>query len=67
MMKLKNVKDWKTTVLAVTSGAIMLAGVLWPEKIDPETGEEIKLAVAELATGIGMVIAVITGLLAKDE
>lgn len=66
-MKLSNVKDWKTTVMAIASGAIMLAGVLWPETIDAETGEAVKAAVAELATGIGMAIAVVTGILAKDK
>ena len=66
-MKLKNAKDWRTTLMAVIGGALMLAGILWPDTIDATTGEVIKEASMEILTGIGGLITVITGILAKDK
>lgn len=65
-MKLSNVKDWKTTVMAIIGGGLMLAGILWPDTINADTGETIKEATQEILTGVGGLITVITGLLAKD-
>ena len=66
-MKLSNIKDWKTTTMAIVAGVIMLLGVFMPDKIDAETGETIKTAMNEILTGVGTLIAVITGILAKDK
>ena len=59
-------KDWKTTVAGVLAAALVVAGMFWPEKVDPETQEIIKTAVGELMAGVGALVAVITGWLAKD-
>jgi len=63
---LKNVKDWRTTVAGVIAGALVIAGVLYPEQIDPEAQVAVNTAVAEILSGVGALVAVITGLLAKD-
>ena len=63
---IKNVKDWRTTVAGVIAGALVIAGVLYPEQIDPETQVAVNTAVAEILSGVGALVAVITGLLAKD-
>ncbi len=44
----------------------MIAGIIWPEKIDTETGEVIKTSVDEIVTGIGALIPIIAALFARD-
>ena len=63
---LKNARDWKTTVAGVIAGALVIAGVLYPDKFDPETQATVNAAAAQIMTGAGALIAVISGLLAKD-
>ena len=37
-MGLKNIKrDWKTTVAAIIGGALMLAGLFWPDAVDADS------------------------------
>ena len=62
----KNAKDWKTTVAGIVAALLVIAGVLYPEKIDPTTQVAINTALAEILTGVGALVAVIAGLLAKD-
>lgn len=66
-MKLKNIKSVKTTVMAIVGGLLMIAGILWPDKIDAETGEIIKTSIDEIVTGVGAIMPVIAALFAKDE
>ena len=66
-MKLANLKDWKTTVLAVIGAVLVIAGMVWPEKVDVTTQEVIKSAVNEIVIGLGTLIAVIPGLFGKGE
>ena len=61
-----NAKDWKTTVLGVISGALVLAGVLWPDALDADTQLAVSTAFSQVLTGIGGLLAVWTGLRAKD-
>jgi len=61
-----NAKDWKTTLLGIVAGVVMVAGILWPDKLDVETQTVVNTAVGEIVSGIGAIIAVITGLRAKD-
>jgi len=61
-----NAKDWKTTLLGIVAGIVMVAGILWPDKIDAETGATINTAIGEIVSGVGAIIAVVTGLRAKD-
>jgi len=67
-MNLKNVKkDWKTSLAAVIGGLIILAGLVWPDTINAETGEAINAASGQIIVGIGSLITIITGLVAKDK
>lgn len=67
LLKGKNAKDWKTTTIAIISGLVMLAGIFWPDKVDPETGETINLAVQQIVTGIGSLVLVITGIFGSKD
>lgn len=66
-MKLSNVKDWKTTVVALVGGIIVIAGIVWPDKVSPETGEILKEASTEVIIGIGAIISALSGILGKDK
>lgn len=59
-------KDWKTTLGVVIGALVVVAGLVWPEKLDAETQEVIKTAFNEILVGVGTLISVITGILAKD-
>ena len=59
-------KDWKTTVGVIIGSLLVVAGLVWPEKIDPDTQLEIQTALNEILTGIGVLINLITGWVAKD-
>ncbi len=61
-----NPKDLKTTILGIIAGIVMVAGILWPDRLDPETQVVVNTAVGQVVSGIGALIAVITGLIAKD-
>jgi len=68
-MKLKNLnfgKDWKTTVTAIVGGMLVLAGILWPSKIDPETQASANTAIAQVLAGVGTLVALIAGLFGSD-
>lgn len=67
IFKGKNVKDWKTTVLAILGGVLMIAGILYPEKINPETQEIIKDSVGEIITGIGALIPILVGIFGSKD
>lgn len=53
-------------MLGIVAGVVMVAGILWPDKLDVETQTVVNTAVGEIVSGIGAIIAVITGLRAKD-
>ena len=63
---LKNVKNWRTTIAGIVAGILVIIGVLYPEKIDPETQIAVNAAVGEILSGVGAIIAIISGLTAKD-
>lgn len=65
-MKL-NVTDWKTTALGIFAGLMVILGILLPEKFDPETQATVNTALSQIVTGVGALVAVIAGLLAKDK
>lgn len=62
----KNVKDWKTTVMGIIGGVILIAGIFWPDKMDADTGEVIKTAVNEIIVGVGALIPIIVAIFGKD-
>ena len=66
MMKINWKKDWATTVGAIVGTILVVAGFLWPEKVDLDTQEIIKSATNEIIVGVGALINIITGWLAKD-
>lgn len=59
-------KNWKTTAAAVVAAILVMLGMFLPDKIDPDTQAVINTAVGQILTGVGALIAVITGILAKD-
>lgn len=66
-LKAKNAKDWKTTLMSVVGGVVMLAGILWPEKINPETQEVIKSSFNEIIIGVGALIPIIVGIFGSKD
>ena len=65
-LSVKNAKDWKTTILGIIGAIIMIAGIMWPDKISAETGEVITTAVNEIIIGVGALIPVIVAIFGKD-
>jgi hypothetical protein len=59
-------KNWKTTVAGIVAAGLMVAALVWPEKVDFETQEVIKSAVNEILGAAGALVTVIAGWLAKD-
>jgi len=59
-------KNWKTTIGGVIAAVLMVAGIVWPGTVDPESQVEAQAAVALVLEGAGALVAVITGWLAKD-
>ena len=59
-------KDWKTTVGSIVGVALMAAGIIWPDKVDPESQVAANAAIALVLQGIGGLVVVITGWFAKD-
>lgn len=67
-MNLRNAnfkKDWKSTVLSIVGGLLIIAGMVWPDKIDAETQASVNNAVVQIVTGLGGLIAVISGLFSQ--
>jgi len=62
MFKLSNAKSWKTTVLAIVGGIVVLAGIIWPDKVDAATGQAVNEAIGQIVMGIGSLIVVLTGI-----
>ena len=59
-------KNWVTTVGGIVSGLLIVAGIVWPGKVDPETQVATQAAVAVILEGVGALVAILTGLFAKD-
>jgi hypothetical protein len=59
MLRQKNVKDWKTTTMGIIGAILVIAGLVWPEKVDPQTQEIIRTSVNEILVGVGALIPVI--------
>lgn len=59
-------KNWRTTVAGFVAAALIVAALVWPEKVDFDTQEIIKSAINEILGGVGALVAVIAGWLAKD-
>jgi hypothetical protein len=59
-------KNWKTTVGVVFGAILVVVGLVLPDQVDPETQEVLRVAFAEVLSGVGVLISTITGILAKD-
>ena len=67
IFKLKNFSDWKTTILTIVGGALLVVGVLWPDKFNEATKETLLEGVDQILIGLGAIIPIIVGLFgAKD-
>lgn len=60
-------KDWKTTVGGVVGALLIVLGMFWPDKVDPETQATINTAVAGLLSSLGTLIAALTLIFSKDS
>ncbi len=58
-------KNWKTTLGGVFAALFVVLGVFIPE-VDPETQIAANLAIGQILTGVGALIAILTGWFAKD-
>jgi hypothetical protein len=58
-------KNWKTTIGGVFAALLVVLGIFIPD-IDPETQVAANAAVGQILTGVGALIALITGWFAKD-
>lgn len=59
-------KNWRTTAAGIVSAALVIAALVWPEKVDFDTQEIIRTATNELFGAAAALIAVVAGWLAKD-
>ena len=65
-LSVKNAKDWRTTVMGIVAGIILLAGIFWPDKINAETGQVITTALNEILIGVSAIVGIIVSILGKD-
>jgi hypothetical protein len=60
MFKLNNFKQFKTTIIAIIGAILMVIGALYPDQVTPDNSEAIRIAVNEILTGLGALIATLT-------
>lgn len=60
MFKFKNFSQIKTTILAILGGVLVVAGLLWPDKINVENSEAINTYVDQILIAIGGLIETLT-------
>lgn len=67
MFKLKNAKDWKTSVMAILGAVLFIVGTFYPDKLDPETQTGIVDNVGVILQAVGALIPILVGVFgAKD-
>ena len=66
-MKARILGNWVTTVTAVIGALLMVLGVFFPDKIDPDTQEAIRSATGQILVGVGGLVAVLSGIFGKDK
>lgn len=59
-------KNWKTTLGVVIGSLLVVAGLVWPETVNEEAQGVIREALNEILIGVGALIDLVTGWLAKD-
>jgi hypothetical protein len=67
IFKAKNAKDWKTTVLTIIGGLVMLAGILYPDKVTDDVKEGILSSTGSIITGIGALIPILVGIFGSKD
>jgi len=65
--KAKNAKDWKTTLISVVGAGVVLAGIVWPDKINSETQDVIKANLDVIIIGVGTLITVFVGIFGAND
>ena len=65
-MRTRIVKNWRTTIAGVIAAALVILGILYPDKVDPDNQEVLNAAVGQIIAGAGVIVAFITNLFAKD-
>ncbi|MCK5641784.1 MAG: hypothetical protein KAJ19_13360 [Gammaproteobacteria bacterium] len=55
-----------TTIAGIIGGVLIVLGLVWPDKLDPDTQAVINTAVNEILIGVGGLIEVITAMFSKD-
>ena len=58
-------KNWKTSLAGFFAALFVVVGIFIPD-IDPETQIAANVAVGQVLTGVGALIAILTGWFAKD-
>lgn len=67
MFKLSNTKEWKTTVITIIGGFLMVLSIFMPDKFTTEANETILEGFDQIILGVGALITVFTGIFgAKD-
>lgn len=67
IFKLRNLTHWRTSIMGIIGGVLIIAGVLYPDKIDPETQETIKSSVNEILISIGALIPIISAIFGSKD
>lgn len=62
-----NSKDWKTTVLAILGGVLMIIGILYPETLPGEQQNVIIENVDKILIGVGALIPIIVGIFGSKD
>lgn len=67
IFKLKNVTHWKTSVIGIIGAALVIAGIFYPDKLDPETQEVIITEVNQMLIAIGALIPIIAAIFGSKD
>lgn len=67
MFKFKNFKELKTTILSIVAGVIIVAGILWPDRVTEADSEAINVALEQVLIGIGALIGTLSGIFAAKD
>lgn len=59
-------KNWKTSVAAILGALLMVVGIFFPDQVDPDTQLVVQAAAGEIMSGVGAIIAVLSGIFGKD-
>lgn len=67
IFKFKNIKDWKTSIIGILGGLLIIAGIFYPDKLDPETQEIIMTEINQMLIAIGALIPIIAAIFGSKD